>query len=109
MVFDFNEREKPRIITTDDDSPSSGRVWIDHASGAVRRTELWLDMTNPTYQTSLSARVRVSFAHNDKLGMWLPSEMEEEYRSGRTRITGSATYVNPRRFAVSTTEKIKMP
>ena len=109
VVFDFNEREKPRIITTDDDSPSSGRVWIDHASGAVMRTELWLDMTNPTYQTSLSARVRVSFAHNDKLSMWLPSEMEEEYRSGRTRITGSATYVNPRRFAVSTTEKIKMP
>ena len=107
IVIELTEREKPRIIQTDDDSASSGRVWVDPASGAVMRTELWLEMTNPTYKTSVSVRVRVSFARNDKLGIWLPAEMDEEYRSGRTRITGTASYINPRRFSVATTEKIK--
>ena len=109
IVLDFNERKKPRIIQTDDDSASSGRVWIDPASGTVMRTELWLEVTHPVYRTEVRVRVRVSFARNEKLGMWLPVEMDEEYRSGQTRITGSATYSNPRRFSVATTEKIKAP
>ena len=109
IVLEFDEQRKPRVIKTDDESPSSGRVWIDPASGAVMRSEFWLEMRNPKYRTRVSVRVRVSFNQNDKLGLWLPAEMDEEYRSGQTRITGSAAYSNPRRFGVSTTETIKTP
>jgi hypothetical protein len=109
LVLEFTEREKPRLIATDDDSPSGGRVWIDPISGAVMRTELWIETANPTYKSTLSIRIRVSFARNEKLEMWLPVQMDEEYRSGPTRITGAATYSNPRRFGVSTSEKIKAP
>jgi hypothetical protein len=107
LLLEFEEREKPRIIKTDDDAPASGRVWIDPESGAVMRTELWLEMTNAALKHRLSVNLRVSFARNEKLKMWLPVEMAEEYRSGRTTVTGAATYSNPRRFGVSTTEEIK--
>jgi hypothetical protein len=64
-------------------------------------------MTNAALKHRLSVNLRVSFARNEKLKMWLPVEMAEEYRSGRTTVTGAATYSNPRRFGVSTTEEIK--
>ena len=109
LLLDFDERDTPRIIHTDDDSPARGRLWIDPVTGAIMRTELWLELQNPTYRTTLSVRVRVSFAPNEKVGIWLPVEMEEEYKSGRTHVTGLARYTNPRRFGVSTTAVIKAP
>ena len=107
ILLEFNEREKPRMITTGDDSPASGFFWIDPRTGAIVKSELLLDVRNDTYKLNLTVRVRVSFARDPKLEMWLPVEMDEEYRTGRVQITGTATYSNPRRFGVTTTEKIK--
>jgi hypothetical protein len=109
ILLEFSEREKPRLITTGDDSPASGRFWIDPRAGAILRSELLLDVRNDAYKLNLTVRVRVSFARDEKLEMWLPVEMDEEYRTGRVHITGNATYTNPRRFGVTTTEKIKSP
>ena len=107
ILVEFNERAKPRIITTGDESPASGRFWIDPRTGTVVRSELMLDVRNEAYNMNVSVRLRVSFARDEKLAMWLPVEMEEEYRTGRVHITGNATYSNPRRFGVTTTETIK--
>ena len=109
VLLEFGEREKPRIIKTDDDASSRGRVWIDPVTGAVMRTELWFDTTNPAQRITLSVRVRHSFAFDPRLKMWLPAEMYEEYRGGQMRMIGNATYSNPRRFGVTTHEQIKLP
>ena len=107
LLIEFNERAKPRIITTGDESAASGRFWVDPRTGAVVRSELLLDVRNDVYNMKVSVRLRVSFARDQKLAMWLPVEMDEEYRTGRVQITGTATYSNPRRFGVTTTETIK--
>ena len=109
ILLEFTEREKPRLITTGDDSPASGRFWIDPRTGAVVKSELRLEVRNDAFKLSLTVTVRVSFARDEKLEMWLPLEMDEEYRTGRVEITGTATYSNPRRFGVTTSEKIKLP
>ena len=107
LLIEFKEHARPRLITTGDDAPAAGRVWVDPKTGAVLRTELWMDVKNDAMKATLSVSVRVAFARNEKLGIWLPVEMHEEYRIARVRITGQATYLNPRRFGVSTTEAIK--
>ena len=107
LVLEFRERARPRIIRTLDDAAVEGRIWLDPDTAAIMRTEIWFDTVNPRFSAKLTIRLRVSFAPNEKLGMWLPASMEEEYVSGRSRLFGHATYEAPRRFAVTTTEQIK--
>ena len=107
LVLEFLEREKPRIIATDDDAAVEGRFWLDPEFGIVMRSEIWLDTRRPYGDLTVSSRVRVNFGHDAKLGMWLPVSMDEQYRTGRSTMTGRATYSKPRRFSVATTEKVK--
>ena len=108
-LVEFREHGTPRIIRTSDNSPASGRLWIDPETGAVLQTELSLRVKDVETGQKLDSRVNVSFARHEKLALWLPHSMSEEYVTGRITITGDAKYVNPRRFTVATTESIKLP
>jgi hypothetical protein len=81
------------------ENPSTGRFWIDVASGEVTRTE-------HTVSRGLTATFVTQFSRNDKIGVWLASEMREELSSGAQanarRVSGVAKYSNYRKFSVST-------
>jgi hypothetical protein len=85
------------------DIPSHGRVWIDHTTGRILRSELI------TEDTQLRASVDVTYRTTPGLEVLVPGEMREIYivRSSETRIDGKATYEKFRQFSVSTTEKPK--
>jgi hypothetical protein len=83
---------------------SSGRIWIDAATGAIHQTELWIQSDSDV------ARIQVLYAPDAKLGLLLPREANhtfEEYERGtglsnmgaggsgrRLRFESSAKYSN---------------
>ena len=85
---------------------SSGRFWIDPATGAIHRTELWIESETDT------ARIQVDYAPDKALGALIPKEANSTFESrekgtgiGRLGAGGaqtrqqfqtSAKYVNPR-------------
>lgn len=93
----FEERSMPRLIHTADNSPASGRFWIDAANGRVIKTELEV--------SSESARgvVTVEYAPQAKLkGLWVPVRMVEHHNLSTTQmIECVATYTNFRHFDVT--------
>jgi hypothetical protein len=100
----FAERRGLPLIDSPDKMPSRGVFWVDPDSGRVSRTEL-VARTGST-----TIRIRVTYAPDEALGMWLPVTMEEEYLiSARARIEGSARYANFRRFTVETSTEIDTP
>lgn len=52
---------------------SSGRLWIDPATGAVHQTEYWLESTTE------GVRVNITYKFDEKLKLWLPSKMGANY------------------------------
>jgi hypothetical protein len=46
--------------------------------------------------------ITVDYRPDDTLGMWVPAKMEESYDMSPTKIRGTATYSNFRRFQVNT-------
>jgi hypothetical protein len=51
--------------------------------------------------------IRVTFAKEPRLQLWLPARMDERYDTGRgSEITGWARYTNFRQFRVETTTDI---
>lgn len=102
----FRERAKPTRVRTPDGRNlfSSGRVWIDEATGRVVRTELIVQ------DAALRAAITTSFRADDRFAVDVPAEMVEEYiLRNRSRVTGRATYTRFRRFEVSATEEIPLP
>lgn len=104
-IFRFRETKGPTIIRTlqGEDLPASGRIWADVATGAVLRTELNIE------DRYSDGRTTVEFAFDSKIGMYLPSKMQESYRTRLESITAVATYSNFRKFEVSTTQELKKP
>ncbi len=104
-VTRFEEEALPRLIGSVDDAAARGRFWIEPASGRVVRSELALETSNPQDSTTVSSKVRVRFSEAEDAGLWVPVEMNEEYRlsgPGALRYTGRATYGNFRTFRVET-------
>lgn len=104
-TVDFKETARPTVVRgpADSDVPAEGRYWIDAESGRVVRTEMTL--TDP----AVTARVTTTFETDDRLGIAVPVEMEENYRlaaNGR-RVLGRARYSSFRQFAVTATEVIE--
>ena len=58
---------------------------------------------------STLAMITVKFASAQKLGIWLPLTMEEQYGGGAWQgfVTGQAKYSAYRQFRVDTSEAIK--
>jgi hypothetical protein len=103
-VVEYREIGTPTYISTREnrDVPSTGRFWIDEATGAIRRTE------QDAVETSVEAHVKVAYRLDDGLRLWVPSRMDERYRDRRTtsEVSGVATYSRFRKFQVSTSEEI---
>jgi hypothetical protein len=106
-VIEFKETERPTFISTAGgrDLPVSGRIWIDEATGTIRKTHL------DAVDTAVEAHITVTYRHDEPLGLWVPARMEERYRGGAdsVQVTGTATYSRFRRFQVTTSEDVGPP
>jgi VWFA-related protein len=104
----FEEQSKPTIIgdLQGNDVVAKGWFLVDDITGAIVETGLEL-----VENVSLG-EVIVSFRHDPALGLWVPGEMTETYRTlPRLQLLseGKATYSKYRRFQVKTEEKIVIP
>lgn len=96
-VLKFKERVTPTILRTfsDHNVMTSGRVWIDTATGRIRQTEL---------DTSVGDRILTVFGYDAQLKMDVPTEMRDITWFQHRPITGTAHYSQFRRFSVATDE-----
>jgi hypothetical protein len=76
------EERKVYLIDTPDNPNSSGRIWIDPATGAVHQTELWLQADTAV------VRVTVLYAPDAKLNLLVPRESTQSFEA-RQRGTGT--------------------
>jgi hypothetical protein len=91
---EFRERERPTIIRQLDGRPAfaRGAVWLDVATGAIRRTDLTLDISGLTYE--LTTR----FERIAEMDLVLPVHLSERLTTRDVVVTSAATYANYRRF-----------
>ena len=80
--------------------PASGRFWIERATGRVLATEV--DVRDAEVEATIAVRYRL----DDGLGHLVPAEMRERFenRRQRSRVDGTATYTDFRRFQVQVSE-----
>lgn len=103
-IVNYQEEARPAFIRgrSDLDLFAHGRVWIEAETGRVMKTEVLLE------QPTLRARITTSFRFDDRFGIAVPFEMQEEYKfDSGTRVTAVATYDRFRRFDVSTNENLR--
>ena len=120
VVLSFEERRRPAIVRSEDGDqlPGMGRFWVDEATGRVDRLEFRIDRvaTRPTMTSGQSFAgdrmteidietsywLSVTFAADERLGLWLPQGMEDVYERRVTNsyetVTGEARYDDYRRF-----------
>ena len=103
VLVDYEETSRPTIITggNDKDVPVRGRFWIEPDTGRVVRTRI------ETHPEAGTTRIEVLFRNEPKLGLLVPSRMDERGETALDTMEGRATYTNYRRFQVSTTIEIK--
>jgi hypothetical protein len=99
--IDFTEEVRPSLITTSggDDVPARGSAWVNPVTGLVLRTEVRIGGRGATYR--IPTTIRVEYARDARLDMFLPVEMRETYTWPRQVLHGRATYTNYRRFETS--------
>jgi len=109
---EFTELFRPTIIRDRDDKnvPASGHFLIEQSTGAIMETSLRLE------GSAYIAEIVVKFKLDPGLGMWVPVEMRETYRTPRGSLVGSssmgialegsAKYSRFRRFQVKTEETV---
>jgi formylglycine-generating enzyme required for sulfatase activity len=105
-VVTYKETASPAMIRGEAgmDLPSSGRFWIDTASGRVLKTELQVQ------QAAIRAIVTTTFSADDRTGIAVPREMREQYTlANGNGVHMVATYGHFRRFDVSAEEDIHTP
>lgn len=106
-VIRYSEHARPTIVRAGGgDVFARGTFWIDPASGQVVKSVVILG------DGLIGARstITVSFRPDQKLGVWVPAEMDEVYDNPRNpreeQIHARATYSNFRRFHVRTEERL---
>ena len=86
--------------------PSRGRFCLDPVSGRVIETQL--ELHHPSAgggRLATDVKVRVRFALEPRLNLWVPVEMRESYSDrGGGRTNGTARYRNYRQFSVTVSE-----
>jgi hypothetical protein len=99
VMLSFKEREQPTVIRGFNNEPvfSRGRIWIDPATGAVQRTELHTEASDPEERKTFYQLV-VEFAIDDTLQLLLPRHLREHYETQSEVVDGRAEYTNYRRF-----------
>ena len=105
-VVAFEERERPTVVKTPQgrDRPARGTVWVDPVDGAVLRTEVAFEASGA--DDSPAATVTVLYRREDTLGLLVPAEMREIYRTktsqgASTEIHAVARYSKFREFRAS--------
>ncbi|HSP91166.1 MAG TPA: hypothetical protein VLN08_09670 [Vicinamibacterales bacterium] len=107
--IEFEEQVFPTMIrdTQDKDVDAKGWFHVEEATGAIVEAALKIEEHGST------GEILVSFRHDPALGMWVPAEMKETYRTLTQRslagvprlepiIEGTAVYSKFRRFQVKT-------
>jgi hypothetical protein len=98
----YAEQVLPRLITTRDSAPASGRFSIDPVSGRVVQSKLVFR------SAGTDATIEVVYASRPGVDVWVPISMVESYRlKGGLTIDGRATYSNFRKFTVAVDTVIK--
>jgi len=103
-IIDYKEEARPTFIRgrSDLDLFAHGRLWIEAETGRLMRTEVLLE------QPTLRAKITTSFRFDDRFGITVPYEMQEEYKfDNGIKVTAVATYDRFRRFDVSTEDTLK--
>jgi VWFA-related protein len=119
VTINFGEKTRPTLVRTEDgrDVPLEGTVLVDPETGTILRTRLIL---RGFAGVRSSSTVDVTFARNDRLGLWLPSVMTERHE-GISRIASprggavvapvlviaTARYDDFKRFETSATVTVK--
>jgi VWFA-related protein len=109
VTLQFSERSEPRLIRTRDDAPAQGTIWIDMANGGrIVKTELSM-VSGGLVNMAVRSRTAVTYARVDKLDLWVPVVMDENYEVTATHqtLTGHATYSDFREFKVATSTDVK--
>ena len=102
-VVNYQERAHPTVVrgTNGKDLNSSGRVWVEAATGRVPKTEHIIQ------DGPLRAIITTSFRPDDRFGFDVPFEMVEDYMlADGTHISGRASYARFRRFDVTAVEAV---
>lgn len=101
MIISFQEVTRPTLVREPNgrNLVSNGRVWVEPASGVVRRIEWHYRPEGPL--EGAVPRLRVDFTFHRGLGIMVPDEMEERFSVSGGRGQGRATYRNFRRFGTS--------
>jgi VWFA-related protein len=114
---EYEEKVRPTIIRnprTSGDVPMKGWFEADPVSGAIVETHMEAE------DREVKGTFSVKYKRDATLGLWLPSEMKEDYTfvvsppiGARSlplvgRMGARATYTNFRRFQVTTEEKVKI-
>jgi hypothetical protein len=103
-IIEYKEAARPTFIRgrSDLDLFAHGRLWIEADTGRLMKTEVLLE------QPSLRARITTSFRFDNRFGIAVPYEMQEEYKfDNGIKVTAVATYDRFRRFDVSTEDTLK--
>ena len=103
-IIEYKEEARPSFIRgrSDLDLFAHGRLWIEADTGRLMKTEVLLD------QPTLRARITTSFRFDNRFGIAVPYEMQEEYKfDNGIKVTAIATYDRFRRFDVSTEDTFK--
>lgn len=103
-VVSYREHGRPTLIRGQGgaDVPALGRFWIDAEDGRVLRSLLRAN------DGDVRSEIKVTYQPDDKLGLWVPSEMKEQYHTGHGEtIHGTASYGRFRQFNVATSEKVR--
>lgn len=104
------DKETAFGLGTRGNAAASGRYFVDPASGAIRKTELW---ANSATEAVVSA---VTYGHASALDLWLPAKMTQTFEwkelddvhsnrnvgayGARLFFQGNATYENPTLAAI---------
>lgn len=100
VTVTFTERDAPTLVRGADGRPifAKGDLVIDAATGRLVRTVItWKDGRTTGTLTTV-------FTENEKMGLWLPASLTEEYDHQADRleekVRAHSTYTNYRRFNV---------
>ena len=118
-IVEFREDASPTLAASaqGSDMPARGRIWVEPASGRIRRIEL-------RYEPGARRVMNVWFREDPRIGVLAPARMWEWYekvplddepsansyqRAWPADLEGLATYSNLRLFSVDTSEEVGEP
>jgi hypothetical protein len=103
IVLTFVERSRPTIVRHPEghDLVGSGRVWIEPASGRIRRIDWRYRLEERGEGAGPVPSLRVDFESNEAMGMLVPVRMSEVFAVPAADGRGTARNRNFRRFGTS--------